>query len=214
MKIEAIPDFAAPLYDLIARRSVFMRDLRRAVVDDICSNLPSSGKVLDVGTGPGYLPLEIARRMPRLDMTGIDLSAGMVRLASRHALEAGLCGRVKFREANAACLPFAEGSFDAVVSTFSSHHWVDLTGYLNEIRRVLKKGGRALIYDFRKDISLETEAEVRGKYGLFRSFFFLRIPRIHSSLSVDGAREVIRSTRFLREAAFGRGVLLKLEFTK
>ena len=48
-----------------------------------------------------------------------------------------------------ASLPFPDGSFDLVVSTLSLHHWADPQAGLAEIARVLRPGGRALIWDFR-----------------------------------------------------------------
>jgi len=47
-----------------------------------------------------------------------------------------------------ASLPFDDGSFDLVVSTFSMHHWADPAAGLSEIGRVLRPEGRALIWDF------------------------------------------------------------------
>jgi ubiquinone/menaquinone biosynthesis C-methylase UbiE len=48
-----------------------------------------------------------------------------------------------------ASLAFPDASFDLVVSTLSMHHWDDPTAGLAEIRRVLRPGGRALVWDFR-----------------------------------------------------------------
>jgi ubiquinone/menaquinone biosynthesis C-methylase UbiE len=48
-----------------------------------------------------------------------------------------------------ASLPFPDASFDLVVSTLSMHHWADGTAGLAQIRRVLRPGGRAPIWDFR-----------------------------------------------------------------
>jgi SAM-dependent methyltransferase len=54
---------------------------------------------------------------------------------------------VEFRVGDVASLPFADASFDAVVSTFSLHHWPDPAKGLEEIYRVLRPGGVARIYD-------------------------------------------------------------------
>ncbi len=51
-----------------------------------------------------------------------------------------------------AALPFPDGSFDLVVSTFSMHHWSDPAAGLGEIARVLRPAGRALIWDLRPGI--------------------------------------------------------------
>jgi ubiquinone/menaquinone biosynthesis C-methylase UbiE len=53
---------------------------------------------------------------------------------------------------DAAALPFPDGSFEVVVSTMSMHHWSDPIAGLNEIGRVLRPDGRALIWDLRPGI--------------------------------------------------------------
>jgi len=163
MKIEAIPNFASGWYSWIARKSPFIRDLYQEVAGEVCSKL-SSGKVLDVGTGPGYLPIEIAKKSAALEIVGIDLSQKMVEIANQNAENTGLSNRVRFQFANAGNLPFEDESFDLVVSTLSFHHWRDPKAYIKEIYRVLKKNGEADIYDLRRDTTAEVNAEVKKRY--------------------------------------------------
>ena len=107
----------------------------------------SSGRVLEVGSGPGRLAVWLARTGPALSLTGLDVSPAMVERATRRADEAGIGGRVSFVVGDVGELPFPESSFDVAVSTLSLHHWPDPHGGLAEIHRVLKPGGEALIYD-------------------------------------------------------------------
>src|SRR5215208_2503537 len=105
------------------------------------------GKVLEVGSGPGRLAVQLAREAPDTTLTGVDISDAMVERAARRAAEAGLAERVRFEVGDVSALPFADQEFDGVVSTLSLHHWpVPLKG-LAEIHRVLKPGGEARIYD-------------------------------------------------------------------
>jgi SAM-dependent methyltransferase len=67
--------------------------------------------------------------------------------ANSLAANSGVAGRVEFRVCDVASLPFADASFDVAVSTFSMHHWSDPPKGLEEIYRVLRPGGIALIYD-------------------------------------------------------------------
>jgi ubiquinone/menaquinone biosynthesis C-methylase UbiE len=99
--------------------------------------------VLDVGTGPGVLLVELARRRPDLRLTGVDLSADMIAAAARN-----LGDRADVRAADVTDLPFEDGTFDLVVSSLSLHHWDDPAGAVPELARVLRTGGRVLIYDF------------------------------------------------------------------
>jgi len=63
--------------------------------------------------------------------------------------EGGDARRPSFLVGDVASLAFPDGSFDLVVSTLSMHHWADPTAGLAEIGRVLRPGGRALVWDFR-----------------------------------------------------------------
>jgi ubiquinone/menaquinone biosynthesis C-methylase UbiE len=122
--------------------------LYQRVIEDMVPVL-SEGKVLDAGTGPGTLAREIARRQPRLQVYGIDLSEDMIRLARLHAKREQLEERVHFAVGNVAHLPYPDHSFDLVVSTISMHHWFELEQPLRDLYRVLRPGGRLWIYDFR-----------------------------------------------------------------
>ena len=75
----------------------------------------------------------------------------MVEKARENMKNAGLSGVVNIKEGGSDNIPFADNSFDAIISTGSIHHWKDPTAGLNEIYRVLKQGGYALMYDLVSD---------------------------------------------------------------
>ena len=81
---ESIPFPFSRLYLLAVARSAFFRDVYAQVARE-CSAELRSGAVLDVGCGPGDLALRLAELRPGLQVVGIDISADMVRLASRQA---------------------------------------------------------------------------------------------------------------------------------
>ena len=134
------------IYDVVMVR--LTRRLYQRVIGDIAPVL-SEGKVLDAGTGPGTLARDIARRQPRLQVYGIDLSEDMIRLAREHAKREQLEERVHFDIGNIAQMPYPDQSFDLVVSTISMHHWYEIEQPLRDLYRVLRPGGRLWIYDFR-----------------------------------------------------------------
>jgi SAM-dependent methyltransferase len=105
------------------------------------------GKLLEIGSGPGRLAVRLAREAPGMTLTGVDISDAMVERAARRAAGAGLSERVRFKVGDVAAMPLPDGEFDGVVSTLSLHHWPEPTHGLAEIRRVLKPGGEARIYD-------------------------------------------------------------------
>jgi ubiquinone/menaquinone biosynthesis C-methylase UbiE len=134
-------------YDRLARWT--LRGLYRRVAQDVIDSAPTTGGVLDVGTGPGRLLHEVAVRRQDLVLAGADLSPDMITVAERAADSRGLAHRISFRVADVTALPYADDSFDLVVSTLSMHHWPAVGPAVAELARVLRPGGRVLIYDFR-----------------------------------------------------------------
>jgi SAM-dependent methyltransferase len=124
--------------------------LFRGIADDVASAAPRDARVLEVGCGPGHLSIAMARRHG-LAVTGLDLDPDMIDRARENASRATAvdASGPSFLVGDVASLPFPDGSFDVVVSTFSLHHWADPTAGLVEIGRVLRPGGRALIWDLR-----------------------------------------------------------------
>lgn len=126
----------------------------RALVARRAAGMLPAGEAADIGCGPGYLTLALARTAPGLRVTGVDLSEAMLDAAAQEARTAGVAGRTDFRLGDAADLPFADASLDLVISTLSLHHWADPAAVLDEIARVLRPGGAYLILDLRRDLSL------------------------------------------------------------
>lgn len=102
-----------------------------------------------MGCGPGRLSLRLAWH--GLNVTGLDLDPAMIGRARENAEHAGMSDVrcPSFLVGDVASLAFPDGSFDLVVSTLSMHHWADPAAGLAEIGRVLRPGGRALVWDFR-----------------------------------------------------------------
>jgi SAM-dependent methyltransferase len=121
----------------------------RVAADVASAGLPADAHLLDLGTGPGLLPLRIAAAAPGLVIEAVDLSAEMIAEARANAAGSPDADRLTFTVADVAALPFPDASFDLVVSTISQHHWTDPGAGLREAARVLRPGGRAWIYDFR-----------------------------------------------------------------
>jgi ubiquinone/menaquinone biosynthesis C-methylase UbiE len=133
-------------YDRLTR--ILLGPLYQAIAEDVARSSPPGGRVLDVGCGPGLLSLRLARR-DALEVTGIDLDPAMIdrALANVDRSAAGAARQPTFLVGDVAALPFTDGSIDVVASTFSMHHWADPAAGLAEIGRVLRPGGRALIWD-------------------------------------------------------------------
>jgi ubiquinone/menaquinone biosynthesis C-methylase UbiE len=131
----------------------------RGCADDIAASVAGGARVLEVAPGPGYLAIERARRGYRV--SGLDISKSFVRIAGENAREAGVA--VDFRHGNASQMPFGEESFDFVVCMAAFKNFTDPIGALDEAYRVLAPGGRAWIYDLRKEACPEeVHAEVKS----------------------------------------------------
>ncbi len=137
----------AEIYDRVS--GIALGWLYRSVADRITTDLPPAAEVLDVGTGPGRLLVDIARLRPDAHVVGVDPSTDMVEHALRRATSAGVSERVETRVASAESLPFPDASVDLVVSSLSAHHWADASVAIAEQARVLRPGGQLWIVDLR-----------------------------------------------------------------
>lgn len=135
LKTEAYADSR----NLAARANIYRYRVPKASFPEwALSHLPSRlDSVLDVGCGPGTYLAKIAQLRDRSRLVGIDLSEGMLREA-RHT-EAELV------VADAQALPFPNGIFDTVLCMHVLYHVPNISLALSEIRRVLERGGRALV---------------------------------------------------------------------
>ncbi len=133
----------------------YLERIDRTFVDHALRLGVAEGKVLDIGTGPGLIPILLAARGPGLSLTGVDLSEPMLQKASDAAEEAGVADRLDFRTGDAKSLPFSERSFDLVLCNSLLHHLPDPLALLNEISRVSKPGGAILLRDLRRPSRLE-----------------------------------------------------------
>jgi len=133
-----------------------------------------SGAVLEVASGPGYLAVEIAR-LARFQVTGLDISHTMVEISKENAAAAGV--NVEFRQGDATEMPFADGSFDLIVSQAAFKNFKRPVSALNEMHRVLRAGGKAVIQDLRKEASAaDIDREVDSqKVGAVSGFMTKRI---------------------------------------
>ena len=117
---------------------------RRELVSEALAAGPGD-RILDVGCGPGfYVPDLLQRVGSRGAVVGVDGSAAMLALAARRSAGSE---NVEFHEADATALPVDDASFDAALSVQVLEYVADIPAALAEIRRALRPGGRAVIWD-------------------------------------------------------------------
>lgn len=127
-------------------RTPEMVEQRRITIEALA---PHPGeRVLDIGTGPGLLALELVPHVtPDGHVTGIDVSGDMLAVAEHHRRQLADAALLTFREGDATALPFADSSFDAIASTQVFEYVADVERALDEAHRVLRSGGRLLVLD-------------------------------------------------------------------
>jgi ubiquinone/menaquinone biosynthesis C-methylase UbiE len=171
----------------------------RGAARRIAAHLNSGSRVLEIAPGPGYLAIELAR-LTGGSVTGVDISQSFVRIAEENARKAGV--RVSFEVGDAADLPFPDDQFDFIVCRAAFKNFGRPLVALNEMHRVLKQGGTALIIDLRKDFSPQAVRDyVRGR-GMLNAFI---VRLIFSTVLKKRAYTKESMTHLVAQSRFGQG---------
>ncbi len=143
----AMEGIIAHWYANIRRSGSQIEDWRKQAAH-LTGSLPDGADVLEVAPGPGYFAIEMAR-LDRLHVTGLDISHTFVEIARENARQAGVS--VDFQQGNTSNMPFAEGSFDLIICQAAFKNFSQPGKAINEMYRVLRGGGMAVIQDMWKD---------------------------------------------------------------
>jgi demethylmenaquinone methyltransferase / 2-methoxy-6-polyprenyl-1,4-benzoquinol methylase len=129
-------------------------------------------RALDLCCGTGDMAFALRRKGNRAEITGADFSHTMLALAAKKMSQSR---SIKWIEADALKLPFADHSFDLVTSAFGFRNLADYDAGLREILRVLRPGGECGILEF---------SEPKGVLGRFYNVYFkVVLPRIGRMIS-------------------------------
>ena len=133
----------------------------RTLACKLAPRIKPRDRVLEIAPGPGYLAIELAK-LTDCRMVAVDISRTFVRMARDNAQKAG--ADIAFDQGDAADLPLPSDGFDFIVCCAAFKNFARPIDALDEMHRVLKPGGTALIIDLRKDFSQqEIDAYWRGK---------------------------------------------------
>ncbi len=121
-------------------------------------------RVLDVACGPGLVVRAFAQKAAHA--TGIDVTPAMIARAREVCSE---LSNVTLEQGDVSTLPFADDTFDVVVSRFAFHHFVDPQTVLGEMKRVCKPGGRVVVCDL-------TGSDDAAKAAAFHELEMIRDP--------------------------------------
>jgi ubiquinone/menaquinone biosynthesis C-methylase UbiE len=142
-----------------------MIDQYQEAARDVAAKLPGGSRVLEVAPGPGYFAVELAK-LGSYHVVGLDISRSFVRIAGEKAGKAGV--EVEFRQGDAASMPFDPSSFDFIYCRAAFKNFTEPVTAIHEMYRVLKPGGKAVIFDLRKDASSDEIDAAVGEMGLGR----------------------------------------------
>lgn len=174
----------------------------------IAVQIPAGSHVLEVAPGPGYCAIELAK-LGNYEIIGLDISKTFVEIATANAAKAGV--RVDFRRGNVSDMPFGDESFDFVLCRAAFKNFSEPKRALQEMYRVLKPGGHALIIDLRRDASKKSIAQavdamnvgaVNGAITKL-TFRFMLLKRAYTKQEFEA---LIAETKF-------RGIEIREDFT-
>ncbi len=169
------------------------------LVDHLARLGVASGKLLDVGCGPGNIAWKIAQRWPQIHVVGLDYSINMVRAAS----VAVASSAARFLSGDAKRLPFSDNSFDFVLSNSVLHHLQDPIPFLNEMARVAGANGVVILRDLRRPGRLIFPWHVHwyGRHysGLMKKLF---IDSVRAAYTGAEFSELLRDTRLAKARVF------------
>jgi len=146
-------------YDLLVKE--YLKILHAGFVETVINLSPPEGRFLDVGTGTGWITIGVAKNTTGVQVTGIDLSENMLKVAEGNALREGVSSKTTFTKGDAKGLPFEDGTFDAVFCHNMLHHIPEPEKLLSEMIRVVKKDGAVIVRDLVRHSPFVTELHVQ-----------------------------------------------------
>ena len=200
-------------YDEFSRQ-YRMKELRE-YASLVARQVPQSGRILEIASGPGYFAIELAK-LGNYKITGVDISNDIVSIARRNAQHAKV--EVDFRHGNASAMPLPDNAFDFSFCSWSFKNFKEPLKALNEMYRVLKPGGKALIVDLNLAATTDewnryaSETGIRGVTALFMKLAF----RIQKSIAYSHSEfsTLIQNTPFKESEIQAVGINLHANLLK
>lgn len=186
----------------------------RALARRIAGQISPESNVLEVAPGPGYFAIELAK-LGDYRITGLDISETFVEIARANAAKANVS--VNFRRGNASAMPFDDQTFDFLLCRAAFKNFTEPVRALEEMYRVLKPCGQALIIDLRRDASRESISQfidqanvgAANRFITKLTFRFMLLKRAYTKKEFE---EMISKTKFqhteIQESLTGLEILL------
>ena len=124
----------------------------------------TKGHIIDLGCGPGDIPVRFARALPACRVTGVDASGPMIGLADVAVKQAGLADRITFRCERFQAVSLVEQA-DAVVANSLLHHVPNPLQFWYRLRHLVKPGSPVLVMDLLRPDSPEEAQVIVDRYA-------------------------------------------------
>ena len=192
-----MPPFAARLYDNLTSVKGVNRSFEDIAV--FVASILQKGRLLDIGTGPGRLLLEIHKKIPGLELSGLDISASMLVIARQNLTD---IRDIDLQVGNIVQTDYLDNYFDCILSSGSFYNWDNPVESLNEIYRILKSGKTAFIFESVKDydkalLIMRLKDNLAG-YSFMRkklSSCFLK-RQLRMTYSISEFQMILKQTKF------------------
>jgi len=186
------------VFDSVAARYDLMNDLMSMGLHRLWKRLAvfiagarAGDRVLDLAGGSGDLTRLLARDVgPTGEVVILDINRAMLEVGRERLTDAGVLDNVRYMQANAEALPFADGSFDLVTIGFGLRNVTHKDRALAEMHRVLKPGGRAYVLEF----SQVTQPLLARVYDLYSFKLLPKLGRLFAK-DEDSYRYLAESIR-------------------
>lgn len=152
--------FLTRFYDLFLKYAMPEKRFRSKLLHLV--NIEQNQSILDFGCGTGTFAIMMKKITPSATIFGVDVDSKVLNIAARKAVREN--AKIAFNTYDGKTLPYADNTFDKVISTLVFHHLTreHKVKALSEVRRVLKNGGALYVADFGKT-----------ENALLRAFFFI-----------------------------------------
>ena len=179
-QVEQMLNNIAPTYDTLNHRLSWNIDKgwRRKAIGQLLPYRPAT--LLDVATGTGDFAIMAHQMLSHVEVTGIDISEGMMDIGRQKVEQLGLQDSIRFERQDCLHLTYPESSFDAVTAAFGIRNFAHLDAGLREMCRVLKPGGHLSIIELTTPVAFPMRQ-------LFRIYSHTVLPVYGRLISKDTA---------------------------
>ncbi len=174
------------------------REVNTKFIDDFLQYQPDLTSVVDLGTGPAHIPIELVQRWPDAKVLGIDLADSMLEVAERNVQAAGLAEQVGLCRDDAKALDLPSETFSAVISNSIVHHLPEPILVLQEAARIARGNAVLFVRDLmrpanRAELDALVQIYASGCNDHQRQLF---ADSLHAALNLQEIRQLVGKLGF------------------